>query len=319
MEVIRSVDPLFKLIDYLDSLASESSSFRERLQKRCDDYLKCTQSRKEHNNRVLVNTADEILRECSKILVQKGAVKVFWKRDAVFYDVIASKQGLLVNETLKAGSSVRLNDAEITIDNIWLPVEHYNIVWAECIATFFEINVFKFSDESFLHLISPRDEDPNTWGGLVKKLRTCAYEKASGHVLSLAGSFVNHSCVPNAVAKVEDNVLVLTALVDIAAKDPISISYERFGGDCIDARRSFLHSRYRFVCECDFCKRGNDAATYVGALPSSFCTDACSWCGFVSTNLKSCAKCKRVVYCGRICQISHWKFYHSSRCKNVES
>jgi hypothetical protein len=43
-------------------------------------------------------------------------------------------------------------------------------------------------------------------------------------------------------------------------------------------------------------------------------TDTCSQCGVRANGLKTCARCKRVRFCGQLCQVSNWPA-HKSDCK----
>lgn len=50
-------------------------------------------------------------------------------------------------------------------------------------------------------------------------------------------------------------------------------------------------------------------------LPSMFSSAAsCAYCGVAAANLKACTRCRRVVYCGRDCQVAHWKAGHKKGC-----
>ncbi|VDB96125.1 unnamed protein product [Peniophora sp. CBMAI 1063] len=42
----------------------------------------------------------------------------------------------------------------------------------------------------------------------------------------------------------------------------------------------------------------------------------CVWCGAEST--KSCGECRRIRYCGRVCQIRHWRESHKPACSTYK-
>jgi hypothetical protein len=44
----------------------------------------------------------------------------------------------------------------------------------------------------------------------------------------------------------------------------------------------------------------------------------CARCGIVAADLKACVRCKAVVYCGRACQVAHWKAGHKQDCTACE-
>mmetsp|Transcript_79915 Transcript_79915/g.159564 ORF Transcript_79915/g.159564 Transcript_79915/m.159564 type:complete len:370 (-) Transcript_79915:565-1674(-) len=50
-------------------------------------------------------------------------------------------------------------------------------------------------------------------------------------------------------------------------------------------------------------------------------TNFCFWCRAttLSADLKPCAGCKRVRYCGETCQLADWKAYHKAECKKIGS
>ena len=49
--------------------------------------------------------------------------------------------------------------------------------------------------------------------------------------------------------------------------------------------------------------------------PSSFVSStSCAHCGVAATCLKACTRCRSVVYCGRDCQVGHWKAGHKKSC-----
>ena len=43
--------------------------------------------------------------------------------------------------------------------------------------------------------------------------------------------------------------------------------------------------------------------------------EACNNCGHEAVNLRSCGRCKLVKYCGRTCQVAHWKTEHKRFCE----
>jgi MYND finger len=56
--------------------------------------------------------------------------------------------------------------------------------------------------------------------------------------------------------------------------------------------------------------------------PNCFLFTKCGCCGahgdVKSGTIKRCAKCKAVAYCGKKCQVKHWKMGHKIDCGTVE-
>jgi MYND finger len=56
--------------------------------------------------------------------------------------------------------------------------------------------------------------------------------------------------------------------------------------------------------------------------PDCFFFTKCGCCGargdIKSATIKLCAKCKAVAYCGKECQVRHWKMGHKIDCATVE-
>lgn len=45
--------------------------------------------------------------------------------------------------------------------------------------------------------------------------------------------------------------------------------------------------------------------------------DACAACGKTDLPVKKCGGCKKVAYCGRECQVAHWREIHKDACSNL--
>ena len=66
---------------------------------------------------------------------------------------------------------------------------------------------------------------------------------------------------------------------------------------------------------CKLFPRGAPLTTQPSA--ASF-VSTCARCGIVAADLKACVRCKAVVYCGRACQVAHWKAGHKQDCTACE-
>lgn len=40
----------------------------------------------------------------------------------------------------------------------------------------------------------------------------------------------------------------------------------------------------------------------------------CAYCGYKDITLKACTRCRAVWYCGRECQMNHWRIGHKEDC-----
>ena len=45
--------------------------------------------------------------------------------------------------------------------------------------------------------------------------------------------------------------------------------------------------------------------------------DLCSSCQKVFDTLTKCTACRKVYYCGKVCQKKHWKAGHKFECKSL--
>lgn len=45
----------------------------------------------------------------------------------------------------------------------------------------------------------------------------------------------------------------------------------------------------------------------------------CAWCQVEDESLLSCKQCQQVAYCGRECQVSHWKNGHKASCNKTQT
>lgn len=139
-------------------------------------------------------------------------------------------------------------------------------------------------------------------------------EESEGHgckLLTLVASAANHSCRANAVSLVIGNQVKLFALRDIKEGEEITIPYaaalnctesivkhEEITRMNREGRRKYILDKWNFVCECELCKEEEKAEKKA--------EDTCRVCK--KENVKSkCAKCKKIYYCSRDCQIKDWK------------
>jgi len=52
--------------------------------------------------------------------------------------------------------------------------------------------------------------------------------------------------------------------------------------------------------------------------PSTASHGECHYCGTVSDRPKNCDRCKAATYCGRECQVAHWKLCHKKQCQQAK-
>ncbi|ELR05438.1 hypothetical protein GMDG_01733 [Pseudogymnoascus destructans 20631-21] len=79
-------------------------------------------------------------------------------------------------------------------------------------------------------------------------------EGSPGITLDLVGSFVNHSCDPNAFVFFEGSQLRMRSLKPINAGDEITLTYTELREGVLMRKRK-LHRGYSFFCRCNRCKK----------------------------------------------------------------
>jgi hypothetical protein len=225
---------------------------------------------------------------------------------------------LLAREELPAGTTLLTETPLFTfaLPKGTLSAFSYNVVWAEVIASIVQLRNITFPPDCFVHKLAPREEDANTWNGLKNKMRTNSFSGGElRHLIFPVASMINHTCTPNSETKLDDSksVISVTTLRRVPKNHEITIAYNSFVGDCIEARRSMIAMRYGFICMCEYC-----SGRTVARLPSDTLVELqplCYWCGSDSKGAaKKCSGCGNACYCDANCQRKHWAL-HKSRCK----
>lgn len=114
----------------------------------------------------------------------------------------------------------------------------------------------------------------------------------------LAGSFLNHSCDPNAQHRIIEGRLYVRALCDIPDGEEVTICYWPKESHCdafVSFRQSISLSQYGFVCLCPKCR-------------------LCRKC--YKEKSKSCSKCK-LGYCGKCDKSIQWWRQHAPYCEQL--
>ena len=134
-------------------------------------------------------------------------------------------------------------------------------------------------------------------------------------VYSIGSSF-NHSCIPNCynTLSVVSSCMVVVTARDIEEGEECTITYniDLVGERDRRKRISVLETSMFFTCECEYCSRpvrptdSEEAISYYTAVANrSSNTSRCEGCDTPACTLR-CAKCTKVYYCSRECQLVRW-------------
>jgi len=114
-----------------------------------------------------------------------------------------------------------------------------------------------------LHLLKAITEEMESDPKKAEKVLkiVCIYQtNAYDDGLRIKTARINHSCQPNAIPSLEVNEI--RAISDIEAGQEITISYSTrnfgFGMRSRENRQKILKDKMNFICECDFCKEGEE-------------------------------------------------------------
>jgi hypothetical protein len=138
-----------------------------------------------------------------------------------------------------------------------------------------------------------------------------SFLSSKGYGLYKLPSFINHSCIPNVIAAVNENGTInIVALEDIKKDQEIVWCYAKDFSD-IESVKIELQECYGFECKCARCIGNIPKEEYIKQRVLQART--CKNCGKQSG--KRCNICKATRYCSDVCQKEDWKKRHKKDCK----
>jgi hypothetical protein len=54
------------------------------------------------------------------------------------------------------------------------------------------------------------------------------------------------------------------------------------------------------------------------SIPEQQLLKRCDYCGHAKGSIKKCSRCRLRQYCGKECQLNHWKLIHREECRILE-
>lgn len=174
-------------------------------------------------------------------------------------------------------------------------------------------------EEHLLKELYPR----NTIEGTVAlKIAANAFRSSTENLLYLFGSLFNHSCVANAYRDIRNGVMYVFNTQYISKGSEVFIHYldEITTIDNVHKRKEIIKKKLGFDCTCSACR--DQTASQPWDLLYHFSrlyhknvpSENCAWCGKKDVVLKKCTACKFIQYCGRECQVQHWRCKHRKQC-----
>lgn len=149
----------------------------------------------------------------------------------------------------------------------------------------------------------------------------------------VGGAYFQHDCYANCRFALLRNAnkhdlwtLHITSVRDIAQTEACTILWHKTACANTKVRQRWMRASFGYLCLCESCLGMREKCTrdwIAENEPGTCLEDMCATCGVdrKRTNVAKfpcCARCKRVVYCSRLCQVEHWKDEHKFRCKSKE-
>lgn len=169
-----------------------------------------------------------------------------------------------------------------------------------------ELPSYREDVREWVEILSPRGE-PMTQDQQMDQLACKAMRNCFGRIgpyetfMLDMGSFVNHSCAPNAAMLLDADLCEASIITidEVPAGRQIFISYIPFPIDSRTARKDFLEA-FDFECLCTWCvERLSPSVYYALCTVQSLNSRHCWYCG--NDGRLQCRRCKHANYCSKAC------------------